>query len=88
MVEKGGPRRPIVSVTPANDEFISNPKDNPDGFAVSGNLNLRTGQGVHSLTDVPVFALGPCSNIFGGVYNNVDIFFKISECLGLSGYGL
>ena len=40
-------------------------------------------QGVHSLTDVPVFAMGPCQELFGGVYGNIDIFFNMAECLGL-----
>jgi len=39
---------------------------------------------VHSLTDVPVFAQGPCSEKFAGVYNNIDIFFNMAECLGLA----
>lgn len=41
-------------------------------------------QGVHSLTDVPVFAMGPCQELFGGVYGNIDIFFNMAECLGLA----
>ena len=41
-------------------------------------------QGVHSLTDVPVFARGPCQELFGGVYNNIDIFYGMAGCLGLS----
>jgi alkaline phosphatase len=41
-------------------------------------------QGVHSLTDVPVFAQGPCQELFGGVYNSIDIFFNMAECLGLA----
>jgi hypothetical protein len=36
------------------------------------------------LTDVPVFAMGPCQELFGGVYNNIDIFFNMAECLGLA----
>jgi hypothetical protein len=39
---------------------------------------------VHSLTDVPVFAQGPCQELFGGVYNSIDIFYHMAECLGLS----
>jgi hypothetical protein len=27
--------------------------------------------------------MGPCQADFGGVYNNVDVFYKIAECLGL-----
>ncbi len=41
-------------------------------------------QGVHSLTDVPVFAMGPCQELFGGVYGNIDIFFNMANCLGLA----
>lgn len=28
--------------------------------------------------------MGPCQDLFGGVYNSIDIFYKMSECLGLS----
>lgn len=28
--------------------------------------------------------MGPCSEIFGGTYGNIDVFYKIAECLGLS----
>jgi hypothetical protein len=41
-------------------------------------------QGVHSLTDVPVFAMGPCQELFGGVYSNIDVFFNMANCLGLA----
>jgi hypothetical protein len=55
---------------------------------------------VHSLTDVPVFAMGPCQELFGGgkypfarshfsanealVYNSIDIFYSMSACFGLA----
>lgn len=39
---------------------------------------------MHSLTDVPVFAMGPCQELFGGVYGNIDIFFNMANCLGLA----
>lgn len=39
---------------------------------------------MHSLTDVAVFAQGPCQEKFGGVYSAIDIFFNIADCLGLS----
>jgi alkaline phosphatase len=45
---------------------------------------LQADQGVHSLTDVPVFARGPCQADFGGVYNNIEIFYGMAGCLGLS----
>jgi hypothetical protein len=46
--------------------------------------NRNEAQGVHSLTDVPVFAMGPCQELFGGVYGNIDIFFNMANCLGLA----
>lgn len=36
------------------------------------------------MTDVPVFAMGPCQEMFGGVYGNIDIFFNMANCLGLA----
>ncbi len=38
---------------------------------------------MHSLTDVPVFALDPCQQTSRSVYRNIDIFFNIANCLGL-----
>ncbi|RDW78317.1 putative pho-2 alkaline phosphatase [Coleophoma crateriformis] len=84
-VHKSGPRLPATNVTgfPSDDYFV-NPKDNTDGFIVNGTLPTYEAQGVHSLTDVPVFAMGPCQELFGGVYGNIDIFFNIANCLGLA----
>lgn len=28
--------------------------------------------------------MGPCSEIFGGVYSSIDVFYKMAECMGLS----
>lgn len=83
-VHKDGPRLPAVNRTglPATDYYV-NDKDAPDGFLVNGTLPVTADQGVHSLTDVPVFSMGPCEDIFGGVYGNVEVFFKMAECLGL-----
>jgi alkaline phosphatase len=54
-------------------------------FAQQANLSFpQASQGVHSLTDVPVFARGPCQENFSGVYNNIDIFYGMAACLGLS----
>ena len=85
QVHKGGPRTPATNITgfPSNDYFV-NPRDNTNGFIVNGTLPTSANQGVHSLTDVTVWAQGPCSEIFGGVYNSIDVFFKMAECLGLS----
>lgn len=66
-VHKDGPRVPAVNVTglPRNDYYV-NYKDAVTGFVVNGTLPVDADQGVHSLTDVPVFAMGPCQELFGG----------------------
>ncbi|KAI0310610.1 alkaline-phosphatase-like protein [Amylostereum chailletii] len=76
-----GPRVPAVAG--ANGAAAPNPADGQGGFTVSGNLPVEDTQGVHSLTDVAVYANGPGSEAFRGVYNSVDIFFKIADALGL-----
>ncbi|KAB5575594.1 alkaline-phosphatase-like protein [Coniochaeta sp. 2T2.1] len=82
-VNKAGSR---VPATGKGDDYYVNPEDNKDGFLVNGTLPVAESQGVHSLTDVPVYALGPCQDAFGGTYSNIDVFYKIAECLGL-GHG-
>ncbi|KAJ5393727.1 uncharacterized protein N7487_011368 [Penicillium crustosum] len=82
QVHSEGPRTPAVK-----DEkkgYVANYKDAVSGFMVDGTIPLDAAQGVHSLTDVPVFARGPCQELFGGVYSSIDIFFNMAECLGLS----
>lgn len=79
-VHSAGPRLPATNITgfPATDYYV-NPADAPDGFIVNGTLPTYEPQGVHSLTDVPVFAMGPCQELFGGVYGNIDIFFNMAN---------
>lgn len=79
------PRLPAVPIdaNATSAEYQANPKDSPNGFHIDGTLPHDEAQGVHSLTDVPVFAMGPCKEEFGGVYNNIDVFFKMASCLGL-----
>ncbi|KAF9267837.1 alkaline phosphatase-like protein [Marasmius fiardii PR-910] len=76
-----GPRLPAIDHK--DNDFVVNPQDQPDGFIVNGTLPVDEAQGVHSLTDVSVFASGPGHELFRGTYNNVDIFFKMAEALGL-----
>lgn len=84
QVHKDGPREPAVELVEDSDDYYANPEDAQSGFHVSGTLPPDNDQGVHSLTDVPVFAMGPCQELFGGVYSNVDVFFGMAECFGLS----
>ncbi|ELQ34795.1 hypothetical protein MCOR27_001896 [Pyricularia oryzae] len=78
------PRAPTTT-TPgrASNDMYANPADQPGGYMINGTLPPKEAQGVHSLTDVPVYAMGPCAETFGGTYNNVDVFYKIASCLGL-----
>lgn len=69
-VHQDGPREPAANATGGTGgrDFYANPEDNPDGFLVNGTLPLANDQGVHSLTDVPVFAVGPCQELFAGEF--------------------
>ena len=82
QVHKSGPRRPASNSTP--DDYVVDYKDAVTGFVINGTLPINEAQGVHSLTDVPVFAQGPCQELFGGVYGNIDIFFAMANCFGLA----
>ncbi|KAG0339284.1 hypothetical protein BG004_006886, partial [Podila humilis] len=54
-----------------------------NGIPKTGTLANTDSVGVHSLQDVPIFASGPGSNLFAGVYDNTEVFHKIAEVLGL-----
>ena len=82
-VGKNGPRVPATVQDPALGNQ-ANPTDATDGFHISGNLPTGEAQGVHSLTDVAVYANGPGAEQFRGVYSAVDIFFKMADALGLA----
>lgn len=85
-VHADGPRLPAVELEDDSGDYYVNPKDgvDPQGFVVNGTLPPSAAQGVHSLTDVPVYAMGPGADGFGGTYGNVDVFFRVAGCLGLS----
>lgn len=83
-VRKSGPREPAAELEEDSEDFYANPEDGEGGILLNGTLPVENDQGVHSLTDVPVFAQGPCSEIFGGVYSNIDVFFKMATCFGLA----
>ncbi|MGZ3238655.1 MAG: hypothetical protein ACXU8A_14920 [Burkholderiaceae bacterium] len=38
-------------------------------------------QGVHTATDVPLSAYGRGAQMFSGVMDNTDVFFKISQAV-------
>lgn len=82
-VDKAKPRTPAVELNGVDDDYFVNPAQTPTGFVVNGTLPVDEAQGVHSLTDVPVFAMGPCQELFGGVYSAIDVFYGMANCLGL-----
>lgn len=84
QVHSEGPRTPATAAKDKKNGYYVNYKDAVTGFLINGTLPVAADQGVHSLTDVPVFAQGPCQELFGGVYNSIDIFFNMAECLGLA----
>ncbi|KAL6712652.1 hypothetical protein ACN47E_000529 [Coniothyrium glycines] len=84
-VHKNGPRLPAVTASNGStSDYVANPKDSTNGILLNGTLPVGDDQGVHSLTDVPVFARGPCQDLFGGVYSSIDIFYGMANCFGLS----
>ncbi|CAO2657728.1 Nn.00g038540.m01.CDS01 [Neocucurbitaria sp. VM-36] len=82
-VRKNGPRVPATAANGTKDYYASS-RDSANGILLDGTLPVENDQGVHSLTDVPVFAMGPCQELFGGVYNSIDIFYGMAECFGLA----
>ena len=68
QVHKDGPRLPAVEPVKGSADFYVNPLDALSGFILNGTLGVNEAQGVHSLTDVPVFAMGPCQETFGGTF--------------------
>ncbi|KAH9866360.1 hypothetical protein IAQ61_008365 [Plenodomus lingam] len=83
IVHKDGPRVP-ASTKNGSTDYYANDGDGQSGILLNGTLPVENDQGVHSLTDVPVFAMGPCQDLFGGVYSNIDIFYGMAECFGLA----
>ncbi|KAK4053805.1 hypothetical protein OIV83_001461 [Microbotryomycetes sp. JL201] len=78
------PRKAAVETEEDSGEYMANPEDSVGGFFVSGNLPIEEAQGVHSLTDVPVYAWGPGHELFAKPgMNSPDIAFKIAQALDI-----
>lgn len=63
--------------------YIDNPDDDPNGILFAGNLGPRDSTGVHTLQDVPVYAMGPGSEAVAGSYHQRELFFVMAGALGL-----
>ncbi len=57
-----------------------------DGNKETGHVVARYTTDDHTPTMVPLFAYGPYSNLFGGTYQNTDIFHKILKCLKIKSH--
>lgn len=75
------PRVPAIS---EDGVFVDNPDDDPNGIFISGTLDPASSTGVHTLQDVPVFAMGPGAEGFLGMYHQREIFFGMASALGLN----
>jgi alkaline phosphatase len=75
------PRAPAL----ANDAgvYIDNPEDDANGIVQQGNLSGSSSTGVHTLQDVPVFAMGPGEEAFAGTYHQSEIFFSMAAAISL-----
>lgn len=51
-----GPRVPATNSTPAGNDYVANPRDQPQGFLTNGTLPVSSSQGVHSLTGKPAIS--------------------------------
>ncbi len=57
-----------------------------DGDYKKGFISGQFSTTDHTATPVPVFAYGPQSQLFSGVYENTEIFFKILKALKISSH--
>ena len=53
------------------------------GDYATGKIQGQFSTGDHTALPIPVFAYGPQSNLFTGVYENTDLFFRILKALKL-----
>ncbi len=75
------PRSP--SITDDAGNCVDNPEDDPNGLALGGNLPANSCSSVHTVAEVPVYATGPGSAFFTGVYHQREIFFGMAAAIGL-----
>lgn len=67
--------------TLAGENYVN---DEGKVYSSYSKLEPKFSTGGHSATLIPVFAYGPGSEVFGGVYENTEIFHKI---IALTGWG-
>jgi alkaline phosphatase len=77
------PSSRVPAIQNEDGVYVDNPEDDPNGIAQQGNLDPASSTGVHTLQDVPVFAMGPGAAAFGGVYHQREVFFGMAAAIGL-----
>lgn len=86
FAEKDGNTLVVVTADHETGGFTlaSARKKNKDGKDVSdyNKIDMKFSTHGHSATLVPVFAYGPGSEAFSGIYENTEIFHKIMEVTG------
>jgi alkaline phosphatase len=55
-----------------------------NGDIEKGEIECHFSSGGHSGVMVPVYSFGQGAEVFSGIYENTDIFYKMANALGLS----
>jgi alkaline phosphatase len=68
--------------------YVANPEvcKEPGAFLRTGNLDPASAQGVHTADPIPLFAFGAGSQLFNGLIDQTEIFFRMAQALGLNPY--
>jgi alkaline phosphatase len=68
--------------------YVPNPEvcKEPGAYPRVGNLDLGSSQGNHSADPIPLFAFGAGSQLFSGLIDQTEIFFRMAQALGLNPY--
>jgi alkaline phosphatase len=73
----------VPAIADENGIYTDNPEDDPDGILITGRLAPTDSTGVHTLQDVPVYAMGPGAELLMGSYHQSEIFFAMAGAIGL-----
>jgi len=68
--------------------YVANPEvcKEPGAFLRTGNLDPGSAQGVHTADPMPLFAFGAGAQLFNGLMDQIEIFFRMAQALGLNPY--
>ena len=76
FARKDGQTLVVVTADHESGGMALNPGSEMNAIQAKFTTNGHTG------TMVPVFAYGPSSKLFGGIYDNTEIYFKMKQALG------